>query len=341
MSQEPITPDFAGVLGPNEIFVGNGVVTIEDQSILVDWAEERLNASELLVNPRDPEIHMTPFLSVYGGLTSFAKHGIVSESAGAHQKGFVWIPKVDEKLMRQLPKEVWAIRARVVDLLHLQGLAEDHYKGTFLSLIAQGGNVHEHRDARVKIRGKDFLILRCNVLVRRSQEGGMPVIGSQEIDIPDRGMWAFFPTEFRHSTTIVRGVEPRVSLSFGFLVDPEDLWKRRYRVAPTEQSHNLIDSEGKFRDDVMNFEEISYNVCKRQPAIWRYVTSGSADFSVYEAAHAVKQDAFEVWEVLRNLQALRLIHSRSSELAANGEVFVIREMIVRLSGRHRDVKASG
>ena len=144
------------------------------------------------------------------------------------------MPEVDGTAVAPLPGAFWHIRARVVDLLGLHGLEEDHYQVAFLTYITEGGAVQEHRDDRVYVDGIEYLNLRCNVLFQRPGEGGYSVIAGAELDIPEGGMWAFCASELAHSAGRVRGPGPRGTLSFGFLVEAEKLLQRRFEHAGTD-----------------------------------------------------------------------------------------------------------
>jgi hypothetical protein len=155
----------------------------------------------------------------------------------------------------------------------------------------------------------------------------MPRIGSQEIEVQDGGMWAFFPTEFRHSTTVVRGSTPRGSLSFGFLVRLADLWQRRFRVAPGIESHPPSAARGRFDEDTGPGQRPSASASASQSPIQRFIATRKGDFSVQEVAEALELEPSDVWEVLRDWQALRLVQSVSSTSAVGGRVFLFREIL--------------
>jgi hypothetical protein len=217
------------LLGPREVFVASEVVTLGEQATLVAWAEEKGKRDRLLMHPRDPYNRTTPFLAADGGVTRLTRPG---EKGDACCEGRpIWVPDLDARVMDPLPAAFWQIRARVIALLDIAHLSDDPYKGSFLSYIAPGGAVHLHRDARLTIDGEEFALIRCNVLFQRSETGGEPVIGTLAVDVPERGMWAFYPTEIPHSATEVGGRWHRGTLSFGFLVRLLDLVDRGFRVA--------------------------------------------------------------------------------------------------------------
>ncbi len=300
------------LLGPNEVFVADSVMTAEEQSVFVRWADRKREGGRLLVNPVDSRLYMTPFRAAGGELTRLRRRG---DSA------------IREEALDPLPDEFWEIRTRVVDLLGIHDLEDDPYKGSFLTLIAPGGKVPEHRDVRLRIDGEEFLVLRCNVLFNRPRQGGLPSISSREFDVCAGGMWAFYPTELAHSAAEVRGSECRGSLSFGFLVRPTDLWQRRFRITPgVELEFGEDESGGETR------RALIVTQCERRRVIpirehqaraTRSIMSQAGDFSVQEAAQAVNEDPAEVWEVIRDLQSLNLLQSESSAHANRGKVLLL------------------
>lgn len=324
-------PASARLLGPNEIFVADSLVTRDERSVLIQWAEDQRKQGGLLTNPRDPGVLMSPFLAADKSLTRFVREGPSPEQRGGRKRGFVWVPPITEQLATELPEEFWNIRARVVDVLSLHDLMDDPYKGSFLSYVAPGGMVHEHRDARLRLADEEFLILRCNVLFKSPDSGGMPLIGSRRLEVSDRGMWAFFPTEVRHSSTTVGGPDCRGSLSFGFLVRPADLWLRWFRLAPGTDAQDLLGalralSIGAGAEDRVPPSHDSHGFL-----VERFIASQEGYFSVWDAARSLEQDPAVVWDVLRDLQALRLIQSASSICADAGRMFVFTESVIPVS----------
>mgnify|MGYP003587111097 CR=1 FL=1 len=83
--------------------------------------------------------------------------------------------------------------------------------GDFISLITSGGFVHEHTD---KYSG--FSHARANILISKPINGGMPIINGKRYEIEEGDGWLFFPDTDLHSTDIVAGDKPRMTISFGF-----------------------------------------------------------------------------------------------------------------------------
>ncbi|WP_051707105.1 hypothetical protein [Nocardioides aequoreus] len=207
-------------MGLDEVVVVDEVVTIAERARLVEWATEQGAAGLLQQNPVDPLSRTTPFFAAADRGRSVLTR---DEGTEPDSTDLVWIPR--EKGEVFLPEEFWAVRTRVVSRLGLEALPDDPYKGSFLTCVSPGGDVHTHKDARLPLDGSPPLpLLRCNVLVQRPEGGGLPVISETLIEVPERGVWALHPTELMHGATPVVGARERITLSFGFVVDPEPLW---------------------------------------------------------------------------------------------------------------------
>jgi hypothetical protein len=225
----------------------------------------------------------------------------------------VWVPDSSTAAWDTLPEEFWRIRRRVVDRLGLSDLRDDPYKGSYLTYVAAGGEVHEHRDARLQVDGRSMALLRCNVLLARASRGGMPVIDGEEIDVADRGMWAFHPTELLHSATTVSGEVGRVTLSFGFVVDPDRVWQRPFRTAPAV-TPDLV------RDITVGLSRRP--VTQAQSATVEFVLTRSGEFEVAGLAGSLAVDPWEVWGVVRRLQKARLVESLSPPVCPEGRLLI-------------------
>ena len=242
------------------------------------------------------------------------------------EQTLVWVPEVDEQRVDRPPDEFWSIRSRIVDRLGLAALEEDRYKGSFLGYIAPGTGVHRHRDARLTIGHETFLILRCNVLFRRPDEGGQPVVESTEFDVPDRGMWAFFPSELVHSATPVGGSQFRGLLSYGFLVRPDDVWQRQFRrTAAFEAEYGLEagSDTGRALIDALRNAPEAQSVGAERIDLLEFIVSSHRDFSVLEAARGVRREPADIWDALHDLQRSGVVESRSSTCTERGHVTVL------------------
>jgi hypothetical protein len=239
----------------------------------------------------------------------------------------VWVPEAPDGSDGVMPDTFWDVRARVVALLGLSGLEEDEYKGSFLSCIAPGAGIHRHRDARLVVEGEERLILRCNVLLRRPPRGGLPVVEETEIDVPDRGLWAFFPTERFHSASIVEGTELRGLLSFGFLVRPADLWERRFHLAAgVEQAFGLGAGAASRRAQIDRIRELATAEAVdelRLDLLEFVLLHPDEDVTVLAAARSHCQPPSRTLDALQSLQRAGVVESRSSLGRPGARVLVL------------------
>jgi len=269
-----------------------------EQHVLSSWADHQRAAGRLLVHPVDPTTVSTPFRSAADRqLTKLTR-----PDDRAPDVSLVWVPDADPRVLDPLPGEFWDVRARVVGRLGIADLPDDPYKGSFLTSVAAGAGVHSHKDARLPIDGEHRPLLRCNVLVRRPASGGMPVIEGSEFDVPERGMWAFHPTENGHGATAVTGPIGRITLSFGFVVDPRRVWERSLRVT------------GEVEPAVLQGVRAHLHRPQTDPARARVLHSllgHNEAFRVREVAEALGCDPAVVWAAARQLLRLGLLRSEA------------------------------
>jgi hypothetical protein len=236
----------------------------------------------------------------------------------AEKLKLVWIPDVQQSFDVPLPDEFWKVRTRVIDRLGVRHLPEDAYKGSYLSLVTAGGAIHRHRDTRLKIDGEEYLILRCNVLFARPELGGMPVIGHTEVDVPDRGMWAFFPTEVLHAATKVAGSAGRGLLSFGFLVRFADLHQRGFNVS----SQVLAESRALSREPLVEQLRAS-GLSEWRVELFCFVLEHKDGFTVEkEVVASIDCEPLEVLGAIYDLHRNGVITSHSSARVDRGRTLV-------------------
>jgi hypothetical protein len=320
------TPDnAAALLGPNEVLVSEGVVTADERRMLVDWLVAQQRAGQLLRNPQDPGAYSTPFRAAdTGEPTRPAELRAVRRGIA---QPIVWLPDLGERV-DPLPAELWRIRARVVERLGLDALNDDPYKGSFISYIEPGTGVHQHRDERLIVNGEERPILRCNLFLQRPGAGGLPVFdGRFELDVPDLGMWAFFPTELVHSATAVQGRGFRALLSFGFLGRMTQWWTRRFRAAPSFLAESGLEARGEGVRGALIAQTLASvraaGINDARLALLAFALRAPGGFNVDEAAGALSMPAAEVWPMIAHLQRSRVLQSRSSERRERGKVWVM------------------
>lgn len=109
------------------------------------------------------------------------------------------------------------VAVRIERRFNLGGFPVDPELGWVISVIFQGGFVHTHKDDEL-YRDKPMKHLRCNLVVSKPESGGTPVIARDSVPLIERGGWAFFASEEKHSAFPVGGARPRIIYQFGYSV---------------------------------------------------------------------------------------------------------------------------
>jgi len=81
-----------------------------------------------------------------------------------------------------------------------------------------GAFVHPHTDPAPP----GLVHTRCNVMLKKPQEGGNPIIDEEELNIREKDLWLCLASLEIHSSTPVKGGE-RIIFSFGGLVPVEQI----------------------------------------------------------------------------------------------------------------------
>ena len=110
------------------------------------------------------------------------------------------------------------IGARVIEDFKLQGFPVDPQLGWIISVIEKGGQIHPHIDKYPYHDEHNAKHLRCNIMVAKENATGNPVIEGKIIDVPERAVWGFFPSEAAHATQELDVEQPRIVFQFGFVV---------------------------------------------------------------------------------------------------------------------------
>jgi hypothetical protein len=90
--------------------------------------------------------------------------------------------------------------------------------GIVVNYTMNGGTVYEHTDGKTG----SLATLRCNLLSRKSKEGGELFINNIEHPMEECAIHCYLVSENPHRVEEVRGDIPRVLWMFGFAVPVED-----------------------------------------------------------------------------------------------------------------------
>ena len=107
---------------------------------------------------------------------------------------------------------------RIVSHFQLAGYPVDPQLGWIISVISDGGQIHPHLDRYPYHDQHNAKHLRCNIMVSKENNSANPVICGQAIDVAERALWAFFPSEAPHATQEIQCRQPRIVFQFGFMV---------------------------------------------------------------------------------------------------------------------------
>jgi hypothetical protein len=112
-----------------------------------------------------------------------------------------------------LPQIIFEIKSKIMDTFNVREYEEpDPRKYVFFNYHLEGAQVHKHRH----FPHDGVTEFRCNIIISKPLEGGMPVICDTTYIVEERDLWAFDAHD-QHWTTPVKGNKPRMMMSFGFV----------------------------------------------------------------------------------------------------------------------------
>ena len=122
-----------------------------------------------------------------------------------------------------------SIGERIIEQFHLEDCPVDHQLGWIISLLQPGAQIQPHIDKYPYHDQLNAKHLRCNIMISRDNISGNPVINGNVIDVAERALWGFFPSEQVHCTQVIETIEPRIVYQFGFVVPSSYKLKEQYR----------------------------------------------------------------------------------------------------------------
>lgn len=146
-------------------------------------------------------------------------------SPAKHEGDVAGIPHLEYSplhlVINNFPFESLAIIEReILKHYNFKEFYRDKTFGIILSYSKEGHVVHEHNDPA--FRDEDACT-RINVFLSKPEEGGIAVINGKEVEVDELESWVCVASEFKHSSTKVKGNKPRIVLSFGYQVLKEEL----------------------------------------------------------------------------------------------------------------------
>lgn len=114
-----------------------------------------------------------------------------------------------------VPPLFYTIQKRIELLFWLIPYSVERNYGCYLSSTGVGGKILEHVDY-IDPQTYHF---RCNLFVSAPSVGGVPVVEGHHYPVTDRTLLAFFPSQEKHSCTMVESEPRRVVCSYGYEVN--------------------------------------------------------------------------------------------------------------------------
>jgi hypothetical protein len=122
---------------------------------------------------------------------------------------------------KTLPIAIWKIKQRILEREDLKEYRSDPNFGDLITIIFSGGKIHRHRDPN----GGDFSVhIRFNVFLQIPKEYDT-FYGGNLVEAKE-GHYVLCRSGIdEHWTSQNNNREPRIALSFGFMVSPSKLFK--------------------------------------------------------------------------------------------------------------------
>ena len=116
-----------------------------------------------------------------------------------------------------LPKIVWDIRKRIVELENLHEAISEPVLKDAIGYTMDSGQLHQHTDPNKD----DLFHTRFNVYVQLPEKGGFPVYGGNVYRLRERTYICCRSGIDSHYCEKVEGSKARIVLSYGFLLEKE------------------------------------------------------------------------------------------------------------------------
>ena len=145
---------------------------------------------------------------------TFTLHGLTK-----HNRVINKFLKLDD-LNNDLSKKVLQFGSSIFDDMNLKNRIREEYMGYSLMVVQNDGFIDSHIDGRDK---NNFLHIRINFLLSKSDIGGDPIIDDVKYEIKEGESWFNIASIWKHGCTEVKGDKPRITLSLGHYVEPKEV----------------------------------------------------------------------------------------------------------------------
>jgi|LakMenEpi03Aug12_release.lakeMendotaPanAssembly.Ray.scaffolds.fasta_scaffold589838_2 hypothetical protein len=144
----------------------------------------------------------------------FKEHGLTTYNKSIHK--FLKLDDLNDELFEKVSK----FGSSLFDDMNMKNRTKENYMGYSLLVVKNHGFVHNHIDGRDK---NNFLHVRINFLLSKSDIGGDPIIDNVKYVIEEGESWINLASIWKHGCTEVKGNKPRVTLSLGHYVEPKEV----------------------------------------------------------------------------------------------------------------------
>ena len=161
-----------------------------------DWVLNKENRDKFFVKPK---------VRLKGNVCGIQGSEIYDRERYASKFPYLQMFKIHQSILRhfKLPKD----------------LPLDNYFGALISYSEADHEVQPHTDPN---NGK-LIHTRFNTLISLPEKGGRGVINDEIIEVEQNEVWVCAAGKYQHYSTKVEGSIPRIILSFGHYIHPDDL----------------------------------------------------------------------------------------------------------------------
>jgi len=116
---------------------------------------------------------------------------------------------------QNFPNLFLEVKQRILDKEHITNWIPDPFFGDRIMFNEQHGYIHKHIDPT--LGSKDHL--RFNLFLSKPIYGGDPIYNEELVPFEERCYVKYFVNKYYHASLPVIGNKPRISVSYGILID--------------------------------------------------------------------------------------------------------------------------
>lgn len=117
----------------------------------------------------------------------------------------------------EIPELFFNIKERILKNENINSYELEPVYKDMITFITNGGFIHKHTDPTPN--GYDQI--RFNLLLSKPTKGGEPIYDGNVLSVEERDYFKYYVNIKEHSTNVVIGCKPRITISYGILVKHE------------------------------------------------------------------------------------------------------------------------